>query len=130
MNHVSRLVCSVFVMMATGCYSLTHGVATSRNAVYLDDARGSVDRHFKEEDRALYMLFGTINVYQPRLDDKISQYLRKGVKVANLKIETACTPADVLIGIVPGLFGILFSSRTVRYEGDVMSTGKGGTGRD
>ena len=128
MVHVSRLLCLTFLLMSTGC-AMSHGVISSRNPVYLDDAQGQLDRHFKEEDRYFYVLFGLIPVYQPKLEDKLAPYMRKGVRVANLKIEAATTPTDVGISVL-GLLGVLMSSRTVRYEGDLLTTGRGGSGRE
>lgn len=114
-----------------GCYSIRHVVEDGAGSVAFSHQGGDRRYHFTEEGRNYYLLYGLLPIYQVRADTLLEKHVRRGATLANLRIEQQLGPVDVGItvgvnlaagAVTAGLGSILgFSSRTVRYEGDVFN---------
>jgi hypothetical protein len=100
----------------SGCYTIVHEMDTMPN-ITMDAQNGRAIRHFKEETRFYYLLWGLVPIVSPPMEESFVAKVRKGGHIANVRINQQANILDILIA---GVTGGLVTSRTVNYEGDVL----------
>lgn len=105
-------------VLLTGCTRFElRADGLPEDSVYFTSLPGSA-QHFEESDSASFLFWGLMPLSSPRPANKINPYLRKGVRMANFSVTTQTTVPDVLVSVLT--LGI-YSTRTVRYEGDLVT---------
>jgi hypothetical protein len=106
------------VMSATGCTRFEiRSEGLPQDAVYFSELPGASD-HFEVGDTASFLFWGLVPLFSPSPADKLLPYLGDGKRIANFSITTRYEVSDFLVSVLTlGIYG----SRTVTYEGDLVS---------
>ena len=123
MKRILSLVLIGSIMLVAGCAAirleapaLDKPVSMSRKAD-TEKAHRTV-RHFWEEKRAVWLLYGAIPIYVPEVDEIVAKESSGHDAVTNLAITTEFDIVDLLIIAITG--GGIVHTRSVVVEGDVV----------
>ena len=122
MKRILPLLLIGSVLIVSGCATLRleapaldKPISMSRKAD-TEKAHSTV-RHFWEEKRAVWLLFGAIPVYVPEVDEIVAKEASGHDGVTNLSITTELGVLDIIITALTS--GIVYT-RSVLVEGDVV----------